>query len=720
MTPEDTLLNESLLYPNIELVKRFFKAKKDAYVTPDEDAEPITRDDIKENSNDCHNPEDGRFCETGGSEKVTTDDLSKAIKRADSYNADPRRITDEQMNLDAIASFVYNEDNPHRNELLDIASKKYSEILSIMKDKGVFYDEDEAKYRILTGATLSMKDDIFPFPVYVSSGKDDKASVGLLVSKDGKFEMFEGNDEATPGTQKLVNELMGVGDKEVKVWASHTSDVVQRIQNGDIPEGIYVSPNREHAAGYWGKDRELISFKIPLNRLSQESEVDWKVLPKEDPKIEISRVWQDNPGVSWMGERGKEWLDADRAYAAKKYDPKRGRVIAGTATAGFEGRLPTSMVSSLPGENGEHKNKEILTDYKASPIKESIKNEGVKEPITIFVNHLGDAYISEGNHRAALAKEFKHKDVPVEVRYFAGGELVDGPWKLDKFRKEEKIKENSNSCRVPAGSPEGGQFSNCENGIEAESITPGMSKKKFDSYIKAKREETFSRPEVKEAVANTEGAKITKEGLELNVVRYQEPEMAGGMAVRGAVFYLPESNSPYGRHYRSTKNVYGGSEKFEGKTIYRNPLIIKGATGGAVPERAYAMLEGKAKLKEVQDAISKKCFDRVFGKSDPNTTIKNIGDVLKEFGGDPGYAYDIYDATKEGNTRRYAIQEHVIAARIKKEGYDGLIGYGKYKGKMRFSEVLDVRTNENPFQDNWEDNYEQYYDDFYEDRVKKN
>ena len=95
------------------------------------------------------------------------------------------------------------------------------------------------------------------------------------------------------------------------------------------------------------------------------------------------------------------------------------------------------MIAKLPGENNEHINKNILNDFKSEPIKESIKNEGVKEPITIFVNHLGDAYISEGNHRTALANHFGLKDVPVDVRYFAGGELVEGPWELDKFESKK-------------------------------------------------------------------------------------------------------------------------------------------------------------------------------------------------------------------------------------------------------------------------------------------
>lgn len=135
-----------------------------------------------------------------------------------------------------------------------------------------------------------------------------------------------------------------------------------------------------------------------------------------------------------------------------------------------------------------------------------------------------------------------------------------------------------------------------------------MSKPEFINHIEKTRNETLSRPEVLEAISTTEGAKITPEGLELTLVRYQEPEMAGSMALRGAVFYLPEKKSPYAKYYTGHKNRYGGTERFEGKTVFRNPMIIKGATGGTVPERAYVQIKGKQSLKDMQRDILKVAY----------------------------------------------------------------------------------------------------------------
>ncbi len=128
-----------------------------------------------------------------------------------------------------------------------------------------------------TGEMYSKTFDETPMPVYVSASPGDKMTIGLMPKEDGSFEIFEGNDEASEETLDLVNELTGAGEKMVTVYGSHTPDVIERIQSGDIPEGIFVSPNKEYAESYWGKDRDVVSFKIPLSRVSQHSDVDWQI-----------------------------------------------------------------------------------------------------------------------------------------------------------------------------------------------------------------------------------------------------------------------------------------------------------------------------------------------------------------------------------------------------------------------------------------------------------
>ena len=180
-------------------------------------------------------------------------------------------------------------------------------------------------------------------------------------------------------------------------------------------------------------------YRIKLNYKCEFNGTDNKCDLIQKPLSEnITSIHLDNPG--------RDWLKNERQYAYDKY--VKGDLIPGSATAYVEGRLPTSIISALPGLNDEQMNKNILHDYKAEPIRESVKNEGVKEPILINVNFKGQAFINEGNHRAALAKEFGLKDVPIEIRYFAGGELVPGPWTLNKFGNvPEKFKTLQDSIK---------------------------------------------------------------------------------------------------------------------------------------------------------------------------------------------------------------------------------------------------------------------------------
>jgi hypothetical protein len=105
-----------------------------------------------------------------------------------------------------------------------------------------------------------------------------------------------------------------------------------------------------------------------------------------------------------------------------------------------------------------------------------------------------------------------------------------------------------------------------------------------------------------QAVANTPSARMSEEGLHLNVMRKQKPDQAMTESVRSGVFYLPEG-SPSMKHYGGSGG-YGGTDKITGETLYKNPLFVKGATGGKAPEAAYVQLTDKDQLKALQDDIS--------------------------------------------------------------------------------------------------------------------
>jgi hypothetical protein len=194
------------------------------------------------------------------------------------------------------------------------------------------------------------------------------------------------------------------------------------------------------------------------------------------------------------------------------------------------------------------------------------------------------------------------------------------------------------------------------------------------------------------AVENDPSAQITNEGLLINLKRSQNTAQSGLESVRTGVFYLPENQASNLRHYRGKTN-YGGSEPIEGQTLYKNPLFVKGATGGKAPEMAYAQLTDKAQLKELQDDV----FKAINGPRDIKVDL--VQQFLDKHAPDlKDYAHYIIDNSKQGNQLKYALQEAAVAHKVREAGHDAVLGYGKGRGNKGefFSEVFDVRESHYP------------------------
>lgn len=189
----------------------------------------------------------------------------------------------------------------------------------------------------------------------------------------------------------------------------------------------------------------------------------------------------------------------------------------------------------------------------------------------------------------------------------------------------------------------------------------------------------------KQAVQNTPGATVTDEGLVMNLMRKQKPQQAETESVRGGVFYLPEGSSNM-KHYGGS-NFYGGTEKIAGETLYKNPLVVKGATGGTAPANAYLELAGKDGYESMKTAL----MDTV--RSPRNMQDENVEKFLEKYAPDlSGYGSYIISNSKEGNQLRYALQEAAVAQKVRDAGYDAVIGYSKKKsGDPFLSEIFDVR-----------------------------
>jgi hypothetical protein len=195
------------------------------------------------------------------------------------------------------------------------------------------------------------------------------------------------------------------------------------------------------------------------------------------------------------------------------------------------------------------------------------------------------------------------------------------------------------------------------------------------------------------AIKNEPSAQITDEGLLLNLVRRQSPDQSGAESVRTGVFYLPEGQSANLKNYKG-KTGYGGVEPIEGQTLYKNPLFVKGATGGKAPEVAYDLLAGKGAYEAMRNDVLKSYNYN----SNQSQKVEAIQGILEKYNGldsDDAYnmAYNIVINSKAGNTLPYAVQENIVGNAVRNAGHDAVLGYSKGRGdKGEFlSEVFDVR-----------------------------
>lgn len=194
------------------------------------------------------------------------------------------------------------------------------------------------------------------------------------------------------------------------------------------------------------------------------------------------------------------------------------------------------------------------------------------------------------------------------------------------------------------------------------------------------------------AVTQEPSAAITPEGLLMNVKRQQVPEQSGMESVRTGVFYLPEGQSA--SIYKG-KYGYGGNEPIQGSTLFKNPLFVKGATGGKAPESAYDQLLGKGSY----ESMRKEALDVASGYKTPDwQKVEKTRAFLEKYGGDPDLADYIVENSKYGNQLTYALQENAVANAVRNAGHDAVLGYSKGRGNKGefFSEVFDVREKNYP------------------------
>ena len=120
-----------------------------------------------------------------------------------------------------------------------------------------------------------------------------------------------------------------------------------------------------------------------------------------------------------------EWLQGKIDYAMSKGRNQWGVPHMSTVTGYFDKPVEVSLrvLSRLKGERDEQNNvREDSLEY----IRKNW-DEVSQQPPYIEVAYNGEAWVSEGNHRIMVAAENGLESMPVEIRYFDGGQRRSGP-----------------------------------------------------------------------------------------------------------------------------------------------------------------------------------------------------------------------------------------------------------------------------------------------------
>ena len=130
----------------------------------------------------------------------------------------------------------------------------------------------------------------------------------------------------------------------------------------------------------------------------------------------------------------EEWLQGKIDYAKRRGRDSHGVPYLGTGTAYINKVvLPVSLLKNIPGMRDEQNN---VRQQDLAAIMKVMKDTGKLplgrsgEEYLPFVNvaYNGEAWVNEGNHRIMSAAKLGWGQLPVELRYFDGGERVEsGP-----------------------------------------------------------------------------------------------------------------------------------------------------------------------------------------------------------------------------------------------------------------------------------------------------
>lgn len=147
---------------------------------------------------------------------------------------------------------------------------------------------------------------------------------------------------------------------------------------------------------------------------------------------------RDNPGGKWL-----QYKREDNEYDKKNRFGTPGRMGPCTGSFNRPVLIPVSVMAKVPGMRNEQTNvRPESLSYLVTTMEKTnmlpFENGNQYVPF-MMIDQEGYPWINEGNHRIMAAAKLGWKYIPVEVRYFTGGEDNAnrlGPKQLEAYDQE--------------------------------------------------------------------------------------------------------------------------------------------------------------------------------------------------------------------------------------------------------------------------------------------
>lgn len=146
----------------------------------------------------------------------------------------------------------------------------------------------------------------------------------------------------------------------------------------------------------------------------------------------------DNPSDRWEKDKQEE---AERAMKERKGRGHLGKGLVGDPSARWKEpvKIPVEHIKNLKGSADEHEYRHKPDDSKTRHLEQDVghpsKFNTRDHPLDIRVNHKGEAFVHNGNHRLEYAKRHGITHVHAYLQYHAGGEKAKGVLHPDNVRK---------------------------------------------------------------------------------------------------------------------------------------------------------------------------------------------------------------------------------------------------------------------------------------------